>query len=439
MGLARLTTNLLPHEIRTDRIIRAKKPYAAAAAACLLVGLGGMAMGFSAPYAAITDKNIDEGIKRTEAAGSAYSAQETKYKTKLSESQEKQDKTKLIIAGQEERLNWPRFIEVFTAALPRPGANGNLNERNAKVNPDIPEFDQVRMWQGEGKAGQDAYDWFLRRMSEGVPIERAVEDERSDKPKALAFVNVETVHTRWVTNANAFLQAADDQVQSRYSVAIADWMTENEREKDEAKGGRWKPKAADGGAWVVEIRGWTDHKDGRTFLNQALLRNLQRIDAFAKDENKVGRYIVGVPDPVKGKISHPFIYSVFPPVSDPVPNTFLYIGPGKSYLDGLVPTLAGGGVGPGEGPRPGGPPGGGMSIPGGMMPPSGMPGAEGPPPAEALGPAWSGLGSTGGAATPTAAPPKVEGATRRRYEFVVMFLWREPTPSTPGGTPPPAP
>ena len=62
LGLARLTTNLIPKEIVQDRIIRAKKPYAAAAAAALLVGLGGMAMGFSSPYAAVNDPRIKQAV-----------------------------------------------------------------------------------------------------------------------------------------------------------------------------------------------------------------------------------------------------------------------------------------------------------------------------------------------------------------------------------------
>ena len=43
LGQARLATNLLPHEIRMDRLIRAKKPYAVAAAAMLLLGTAALA------------------------------------------------------------------------------------------------------------------------------------------------------------------------------------------------------------------------------------------------------------------------------------------------------------------------------------------------------------------------------------------------------------
>ncbi|MDY3561314.1 type IV pilus assembly protein PilM [Gemmata sp. JC673] len=454
LGQARLTTNLLPQSIRMDRVIRSKKPYAAAAAATLLLGLGGMAAGFSGPHAALTDKNVDKGIQMTKDAGSKYSAQESTYNTKLAEKNKKQDETKLIIAGQEERLNWPRFTEVFTASLPRPGLakdGGNLTEVGGTVNdsPDLPPIDQTKLW--NGATGQRAYDWFVQRMSEGVPIERAIEDSRSKYPEALAFLNIETVHTRWVTNASAFLAAADDQVQFRFGNPIADWMKNDEREKDAEKG-RWKPKAAEGGAWVIEVRGYTDHTGGRRFVEQSLLRNLQRLDEFAKKDKqgreKVGEFIVGVPDPVKGKTSHAFVYGVWP-VYNPQPGQFINIARG-SYLDGLLGGAGAGGFGGPGGPGGFGSPGGGDgemgrgslgppppssmgpgAMPGGMGSGSGADGGTAAP--AALAPAWSGLGHSGGAAGAPAGdakrPPGQDVKTR--FEFVVMMLWREPTPSTP--------
>ena len=193
---------------------------------------------------------------------------------------------------------------------------------------------------------------------------------------------------------NAFLQAADTQVQDKFNFAIADWMLDAEREKDESKGGRWKPKGPAEGAWVIEIRGWTDYgreKRKRTVgrgarsINRALLRNLQRTDTFAqqtdKDGGKVGKYIVGAQDPVKGRISHAFVYNVFSPNPDPQPGQFLNITRG-SFLDALL-TSGGSGAG-GMGGGPGGPPpgvGGSPSggMPSGSVPPPGMGGGEGGP------------------------------------------------------------
>jgi len=468
LGQARLSTNLIPKEIVQDRLIRSKKPYAAAAAALLLLGLGGMAAGFSTPYSRLQDKRIDDARKQVDNAASAYDKQNTDFAAELTKSADEQKRVKSIIAGQEERLNWPRFVEVFTASLPRPGADGNLNETSTTPNSSLAAFSQVQLWKGEGNAGVEALEWFKRRMRLGVRIEEAVVDERSEYPKSLAMVNVETVHTRWVNDINAFLQAADNQVQDRFNVAIADWMLDSEREKDEEKK-RFKPKGPAEPGWVVEIRGYTDHDKGRTFINQALLRNLQRIETFAKDDQKVGRYIIGVKDPVgkddagKPRISHAFVYNVFRPNPDPQVG-LLNIGSG-SYLDSIVdagsnangpagqPGFAPGGKptgspGPVSGPPVGmGPPGSpGMGPPGspGMGPPgSPGPGNTGASDASApapLAPKWTGLSQLkigGPAPAAEVPPPKNDNSTRRRCEFVVMLVWREPLPSgTPTTTPP---
>ena len=157
-----------------------------------------------------------------------------------------------------------------------------------------------------------ALDWFNRRMRDGVPIEQALADDRSKHPENLAIVNVEAVNTRWVTDLGGFLEAVDNQVFDAFGDTIATSMKEDEVEKDETKG-RLKPKKVEGAGWVIEIRGYTDHHKGTQFIKDSLIKNLQNMDRFeaAKDDKKIGKYIVGVADPVKGKVSHAFIYKVW--------------------------------------------------------------------------------------------------------------------------------
>jgi type IV pilus assembly protein PilM len=447
LGQARLSTNLLPTEIRMDRLIRAKKPYAAAAAAALLLGTVVISAGYATPYARINDSSIDKAMDETKKAGKAFSTQDTNFKKLDATSKEAQIRVGKIVAGREERLNWARFFEVETAAMPRPGPNGNLQNG---------DDEQRRLWQGEGGSGEAAYQWFQRRMRTGVPVEQALADSQSKEPQSLAMVNVEAVHSRWVNNVGKFLEAVDNQVLEAFNENIADSMKPEERETDEAKK-RNKPKAADGPGWIVEIRGYTEHKDGTQFVKGALIKNLQKFDAFAKNETKVGQYIVGVTDPVKTKVSHAFIYKVWR-IEDAQSNSFEKIN--QSYLDAFLPNAPGGtaggqggggsalGMGPGSikgGTAAGGAPG----APG----TGGTGGTEAP---AALGPGWSGLSGLGTAAAtgvgsnknnsfgPGSAPgmtgsgpsqPKDSKDSdtkekRRRYEFVVMMVWREPTPST---------
>ena len=510
LGEARLTTNLLPPEIRTDRLIRAKKPYAVAAAAALLLGTAGLALGYGANYAALNDPGIAKGLESAKAAIGAAGTQDTKYGAKKKEIDQFGGEVKLIIAGQDERLNWPRFEEVFSAALPMPGDNGNLPRD---------------LWRGENGRGAEAVDWFLKRMKVGVPADRAIEDDSSDFPKFLAQVNVEAVYPRWVDNLPAFLTAADDTVSALpprgWTENIARWMKPDEVEDDPEKG-RKKPKPSeamtkDPGGWVVEVRGYTEHENGELFIANALVKNLQRMDDFtnkdkdAEGKDKVAKYVPGVTDPVRGRCSHAFIYHVWPD-ANPSPTGFKNIN--VSYLDALAggtggggaagnpyggggmnkpgamggdegrggpmngpagaPTgppagqpwtpLRGGGAGAGGGGGLGGPAGGagiggggsaGDSLGGGGGSDEGMRGG-GPPPGygpsapgddqsmrggggdSARGPMGMKPGGPGvpypgapGAAGGTGALPALpeyKPTVRRRYEFVVMFVWREPVP-----------
>ncbi|MBA4062876.1 MAG: hypothetical protein C0501_04055 [Isosphaera sp.] len=451
LGEARLNTNLLPHEIRTDRMIRAKKPYAVAAAAMLLIGTAGLAWGFAQDYKAAKDPAIEKAEKAAADAVAAHGQQEGKYSTKEGEVKQTQTLVKAILAGQEERLNWARFFEVQTAAMPRPGPRdqgGNLTDK-----------DQVQLWRGELDAGVKAYEWFVGRMRTGVPYEQALADAMSGHPKNLAMVNVEVVHTRWVTNPKAFLEAADTAAYGDPTKGggrlIAKDMKDDEKVMSAEKNRvvpDWKGPENEG-AWVVEIRGYTDHKDGPRVLRDALIRNLQKVDQFAgqgeatvlnekgepvkvKGEDKVKQFIVGVPDPVKGRVSHPFVFATWQ-ADEAAANTFRYIN--QSQLDRLL-SPAGGAAVPGRPAAPVGPVDDGSGVP--------ITGA----PAGSLGPDWKGLGSSGGTApaqtgpnTPATTPTpgdkdkKEVVVDRRRWEFVVMMLWREPTPSTPPGSlaPPP--
>ena len=478
LGEARLTTNLLPQEIRTDRLIRAKKPYAAAAAAALLLGTGALAWGYSANYSSVNAKQIADAIKSSEGAVQEAGRQDSAYSAKVNEVKDTTGQLKAIIAGNDERLNWPRLNEVFSAAMPRPGDNGNLNA--------TPE--QIKLWKGADNSGIEAVRWHLQRQLTGVPIELADDDARSENPKHLALVNVEAVYCRWVDDVQAFLTAADAAVygdpntKTGFGESIADYMRDKtsdaaddaEREKDEAQNGRWKPKyKPGGGGWVFEVRGFTDHDRGnRQFMQDALVKNLQRIDAFVKNEKVIGeKYIPGVSDPVKGKVSHAFVYHVWQDGDSSSP-TFKYIN--QSYLDPLIPGKAGGsGSDPdgmssgGRGGSGGGPPpgmtmsgggtsggaggggstwvpltgGGGVAAGSGGAPlgmsapptsgtgPRGGTGGGGlntPPPSQISVP--GGTSAPPGSATSAPPPATAGGAVpgRRRYEFVAMFVWREP-------------
>jgi hypothetical protein len=309
-------------------------------------------------------------------------------------------------------------------------------------------------------------------MKNGVPIDQAIQDERSGHPGNLATINIEAVNARWVDDVGKFLKAADAQVYKEFNENIAGVMKPDEVERDEGKD-RLRPKGlgSEGGAWIIEVRAFTYHKSP-TFVRDCVIRNLQRIDTFIKDDKKVDEFLPGVDDPVKGAVSRAFVYhqwaiNVADDTSGGAPTNL-----GVSYLDQLLVSSGSSSSGSGDGGGFTGPIGRGSAPP--TSAPAGPgPGASGGADVGQLAVPWipligSGSGGGGlggpagsafaaggfsprgggpglgagvnvgpgpgpGAATPTTPAPTTEagksGDQRRRTEFVIMFVWKEPLPT----------
>ncbi|QEL16895.1 type IV pilus assembly protein PilM [Limnoglobus roseus] len=446
----RINTNLLPTEIRTERIIRAKKPYAAAAAAALLLGTGLAAVGFGVQYSAATDAGIKKAMDAAKQAKTQADSQVAAAKAGEDAVQKAQDEVKAIVAGADRRLDWIRLHQLVTTALPRAGAAGNLQDPG-----------QVPFWsQDEGKRALNAY---LDRVKRGLSIDR-VNDP--DLTEYLAQVNVQEVRTRYTDNLKTFLDTADARVWAEERKAIAENMPEGEREKDENEAKAWKPKAPEGGGWVVEIRGWTFHTDGSDFLVRGVVRNFQH-DALKTEEigpKKVSEFLPGVVDPLKGRISHVCL-ALSKKQENPQQNVLDLIGPSRNYIDRyLTPTADPLGGSPGGSPGgPGMPPissgdsSGGMGLSGPAMQwqPLTKQGAAGAasgmgggislsPPGSSSGafgyddssPGSSSMGS--GSVPPGSVPPGTAVAAppkrnpKQRTVFVMMFLWRDTPAAAPG-------
>ncbi|MFO0938570.1 MAG: type IV pilus assembly protein PilM [Gemmataceae bacterium] len=353
IGQARLLTNLLPPEIRVDRQIRQKKPWAAAAAAALLLGTGTVAGAYALQNNKVTDDSVMAAKKKLEDAVKSSSSQDSERRNKETELATTITQVKSIIAGQDERLNWIRLNEVITAALPRPGENGNLLAPN-----------QVPFWNSvEGKRALAKYQ---SRVSQGLPADRAWEDDMS---QYLATVNIESMYTRFTDDVKGFIDRAYAKVDSDYGEQITKMWPDADKEKDETTG-KIKPKiTAEGAAnvgWIVELRGYTYHKDATTgFLDRCLLDNFNKLNSFAAateldpktGKPKVDSVIAGMVDPIKGKVQYPFLYLKLKSKSQ-LPNQFSHIN--GSVIDGLIGGATDGAM-PGKG-APGGGGGGGSQL-----------------------------------------------------------------------------
>ncbi len=303
------------------------------------------------------------------------------------------------------------------------------------------------------KAAVTARDAFLARQSKPKDANTARPDEGIDD---LVQVNLEAVMPRYCDDLS--------------KVTLYTSLEGKNKERLLAKG---LPEAdiknpPKGAGWLIELRGYTYHKASSQFLLDTLVAKL---NAYRAPEQELWlteiarvdpKKIPSSEDPIDGRVSHALLYD-YAPVKNPKPGEFELLtnsvvkdvvgGAGRSW-DPLVggggvgsfggvgggKNLGGGGRGPVMGPSgnqssgmtgPVPPPGGrdqasmgpgfmrgqggsGRSGSSGPIAPPGMPGFPGSPGSNP---------PAGKETTPTPSGP------HKRTEFVVIFIWREPTPS----------
>jgi hypothetical protein len=299
----------------------------------------------------------------------------------------------------------------------------------------------------------DAIRKYDERIKRGLTVDQ-VND--ADLAEYLAQVNITEVRTRYTDNLKAVYESADQKVWAEDRKAIAERMLDSEREKDENETKAWKPKGPEGGGYVVELRGWTFHSSGFDFMVQGVVKNFQNAGLHAEQTGTapVEKFIPGVADPLKGRISHVCL-TLSKMQESPNQNVLDLIAPGKSYLERFIaPAAAVATTDASSTPTDSG--GNATTVTGGATAGSGWVPLTGAAPTAAGGAGGgystgmygyddSGSGSggnmmqqmmtgpMGGSTSPTPATTTTPDAARaasklgqkRRTVFVLMFVWRD--------------
>jgi type IV pilus assembly protein PilM len=412
LKVARLHTNLLPNDIRVERMIRAKKPWAVAAAAVLLFSMCSLALGYNLQYRAVAATQVKDAMT----AGTAVITKADGYKRDVDKviKQIDEDKkaVKSIIIGQEERRNWMLFNQFVNKAMPRPDGS-NLS----------PEARQL-FWT---KQAADAYKLFMEQQKGGKNSDRIDEEGYRDD---LVQANVESVFCIYCDDLAAFHK----KLMGNRKAKLYTMSDKDQKNPPDGKTG-----------WLVEVQGYTWNRGATKFVAKAIVDNFARLPI--KSEPAVGGPGAtkpgaaaslapasegsSAPDkmahPIWSRVSHAVLFDYADAV-DPDPQQFSLIkssviatfaqGGGKD-LTGRSGgrsrswTPIGARVGDSGAAAGGG--GGGLGL--NLANPSfGAPVRATPPPPDAT--------ASTAAATPTTAKKGY-----RRTEFIIFFVWREPIPS----------
>ncbi|MFN4261515.1 MAG: type IV pilus assembly protein PilM [Gemmataceae bacterium] len=409
LNVTLLRTNLLPREIQVARIIRSKKPWALTAAACLLAGTAVLAFGYSRQYRAVGAPEIRREMTYVDKTVLPLVNQwKQKCEAKQIEIHDLDHAVRSVLAGQDERINWIKLNKFINDCLPQPDGS-NLKDSQKELYWAKPGMeDRVK--------GQVAYEEFKQRLAG-----RQAGQEAQHLQDLIQF-NIEAVDCLFTDNLeHVFAQSPYFVILNKRSPSVkekADTIAMREQDYQ-------KPPTGPG--WIVQIRGFTDHKDTRQFIINTLLENLKNADKAPTGEANAQDKLPSV----GSRVSHVFLYRT-QSVDNPDPDKFSLID--KNFLPTLIPLRE---------PRreettPDAP-----AIPG-------VPGAA-PAPAVPAVPftasasdrkrfGWMSL-LRPSTATKDDQPifidpsqPAKEDSSRpqqglRRTEFVIMFVWREPTPS----------
>lgn len=454
-GQAKLYTNLLPQEIQFDRKIRAKKPWAVAAASALLLGTGLLTAGYAINYAAVTAKPIEASMQKAKGKIDEVGRLNNVAAEKEKAVSELTKDCKGVIAGKEEQLDWLLLNQAINRCLPQPDGS------NLKAPHQIPYWNNT--------SAKLAASEYRDRVQGGQSADQPLpEDVREN----LVLVDIEAVNSMYTDNLKQFfdnaqrLLARDAGTRSFLEAGMCKYDVDNPPTE--------KPPP-DGGGWIIEIRGSTYQKANRQFILDTLLYNLtvngrKKLklvpDASGSaapaapatpSEGQAATSVTLNPDNeeqvedaiIKDRITHAFLYNYWTD-NDPRPGVFKAIN--KSYLKEFVSgPQSGGDRGAGQNDVTMGAAGGGAqaSARDTWSPLTSTSGSVTGMGAVAGGPAMSGRGmgdsAGGGALAPIFAPaapsatlnvggaPTTSTADRKpprpRYEFVILFIWREPTPS----------
>jgi type IV pilus assembly protein PilM len=470
----RLTTNLLPGEIRIERMVKAKKPWAAAAAAVLLLGLGGVVLGYGIEYKAYSDQIVKKAEDEAKAVITQATNNQQRFTKSKTEAETQAQNVKAVIAGQDEHLNWLELLRFIGDTVPQPdGSNLFIDPVTGAI---YDEAQRKIYWDDKPEAnsklnlpGKEAYKALLASQREGrsgdaaKPVLPDPMPGRPMDPMALALpaeqlppyitdlvqVNIESVDCRFCDDPDAYWTALTKSSPRRLNVGdVFPTKLYDVLPSKLAGSSDSKDAAAKAPGWLVEIRGFTFHHSGRNFICQVFAENIARRGMPDFDNASPDKALPDKKNPILDRVSHVIVLphegEGWRKKTTDVSN-FEKIG--TSFLPDLLADAAQAAAASGMGPagigmdqpmgregRPLGSVGMGMGI--------GATGREGWSPANGSS-SGVGLGVRGERGGPG---PMGRGERRRdpgnpgaavaeskdaptRTEFVIVFIWREPTPS----------
>ncbi len=418
--LSRLQTNLLPHEIHWERMIRAKKPWAVAAAAALVLAIGSLAFQKGIQYRVYKNPEVDQAVKAADAVIQRKNTLDTQFMNFENKAKDSKIAVNRIASGVEERFNWNLFYTYINHALPQP--DGTQISSKPQIR---------RLYYDKNEDAQRAYRmWNARKFLDPMEKRDPVKEQKDLEyiKKNLIQINIEGIGCMYSDNLKeTFFPNIAGAVLKGRGIQEATELKYIKTEKD---------KLPEKG-WVFEIRGYTyfelNIRNVDQFIVETFVENLRNPVTLPGDDEMKKQML----ERIQKNIGYVFLYKD-KKVEDPEPG-YLHLA-NQSQLPNVLTASA---IPETQAPRGGAP----TPVP---TPEMAMAPKGNWAPLGEIARATFGAGGGGGRGErPTPSPnvrPKGDLSGLRgedpndpnkkptevvpkqpRVEFVVLFVWQEPT------------
>jgi type IV pilus assembly protein PilM len=180
LGHAKLSTNLLPPEIVTDRLIREKKPWAVAIVATLLLGCAASFFGHWRAFNSVDLKKFEQALNQAKSAEQTAQSEKSGYDTALGEFDATSKIGEGLVGNVDGRLLWLEMMTALSQCLPK-------DETRPE---DIMDRNEIHITEFECEWQADLAGWYQSGISEKIkkmeaammPVAPAAAPPAGDQP-----------------------------------------------------------------------------------------------------------------------------------------------------------------------------------------------------------------------------------------------------------------
>jgi len=153
LGRTRIQVDLLPQEIRVERMIRHKKPWAVLTAASVLVSLALSATGYARYAKSVGQERFGKAISQAEEVASLSSTLKSEFEAEKSKYEEQTNKNAQLVRSDEGKVRWLEMLKAYVESLPR--------DKPDKYEPhEITKMNRIKVWRVTTVKLDDLSEWY---------------------------------------------------------------------------------------------------------------------------------------------------------------------------------------------------------------------------------------------------------------------------------------